>query len=121
MLRFGRIPANRRPRRGTVAALVSVLMPVIVGVMALTLDGGMLYLQRQTAQSVADAAALAGAYQLYNGSNFSVAQSSAVATGTQNGLTIAPPSVPSTKSGYITVSVTSSQPRLFSALWGSGN
>jgi uncharacterized membrane protein len=47
-----------------VAVLVAVLMPVVVGVMALALDGGLLYLQRQTAQSVADAAALAGAYQL---------------------------------------------------------
>ena len=75
MLRFDRIPAIRARAAGSVAALVAVLMPVVVGVMALALDGGMLYLQRQTAQSVADAAALAGAYQLYNGSNFSVAQS----------------------------------------------
>jgi Flp pilus assembly protein TadG len=47
-----------------VAVLTAVLLPVIVGVMALALDGGILYLQRQTAQSVADAAALAGAQQL---------------------------------------------------------
>ena len=56
-----------------VAVLVALLLPVVVGVMALSLDGGLLYLQRQKAQSAADAAALAGAYQLYNGSNFSVA------------------------------------------------
>jgi hypothetical protein len=96
-------------------------MPVVVGVMAVSLDGGLLYLQRRQAQSVADAAALAGAYQLYNGSNFSVAQSSAIAIGTQNGVTIAPSSVTSPRSGYVAVSVTSSQPRFFSAVWGSGN
>jgi hypothetical protein len=102
------------------AALVAVLMPVIVGVMALALDGGMLYLQRQQAQSTADAAALAGAYQLYNGSNFSVAQSAAIAMGTQNGFTISSSNVTSPQTGYIAVSVTGSTPRLFSALWGSG-
>jgi hypothetical protein len=50
-----------------VAVLVAVLPPVVVGVTAPALDGGLLYLQRQ-AQSVADAAALAGAYQIDNGS-----------------------------------------------------
>ena len=96
-------------------------MPVIIGVMALGLDGGMMYLQRQTAQSIADAAALAGAYQLYRGSSVSTAQSEAIAIGTLNGVTIPAASVTSPQSGYIAVSVESSQPRLFSAVWGSGN
>src|SRR5579883_3412852 len=116
-----RKPASPHVRRGTVAALVAVLLPLIVGVLALALDGGILYLQRQTAQSVADAAALAGAYQLYNGSNFSVAQSAAVAIGSRNGFTIASSNVTSPQTGYIAVSVSSSKPRLFSALWGAGN
>jgi hypothetical protein len=38
----GRASSNPRPRRGAVAALVAVLLPVIVGVMALALDGGVL-------------------------------------------------------------------------------
>src|SRR5579883_2578886 len=115
-----RKPASPHVRRGTVAALVAVLLPLIVGVLALALDGGILYLQRQTAQSVADAAALAGAYQIYNGSDFSVAQSAAVAIGSRNGFTIAPSSVTQPKTGYVAVTVASSQPRLFSAIWGSG-
>jgi hypothetical protein len=86
----------------------------------LALDGGLLYVQRQQAQSAADAAALAGAYQLYNGSNFSVAQSAAIAVGVQNGFTIPASNVTSPQSGYIAVSVTASQPRFFSALWGAG-
>jgi Flp pilus assembly protein TadG len=107
-------------RRGIVLVLVAVLLPVVIGVMALALDGGLLYLQRQKAQSVADAAALAGAYQLYNGSNFSVAQGAAIAIGTQNGSTIPSSQVTSPQTGYIAVSVTSSKPRCFSALWGAG-
>lgn len=121
MLRTRRITANRPMRRGAVAALVAALMPVIIGVMALGLDGGMMYLQRQNAQSIADAAALAGAYQLYRGSTFSAAQSAAIAIGTQNGATITSSQVTSPKSGYVSVTVTSSQPRLFSAIWGAGS
>ncbi len=107
-------------RRGMVLVMAAVLLPVVVGVMALALDGGLMYLQRQKAQSVADAAALAGAYQMYNGSNFTVAQKSAIAIGTQNGYTITSSQVTSPRTGYVAVSVTGSQPRFFSGLWGSG-
>ncbi|MGP0062808.1 MAG: pilus assembly protein TadG-related protein [Isosphaeraceae bacterium] len=120
MLIRSEIASNPYLRRGMVAVLVAVLLPVIVGVMALSLDGGMLYLQRRQAQSVADAAALAGAYQIYNGSNFSVAQSAAIAIGAQNGLTIPSSNVTSPQTGYISVSATSSHPRMFSSLWGAG-
>ena len=120
MLMRTRISIDQYPRRGTVAALVAVLLPVVVGVMALSLDGGLLYFQRQKAQSAADAAALAGAYQLYNGSNFSVAQTAAIAMGAQNGYTIPSSSVTSPQTGYVAVTVTGSQPRLFSAMWGAG-
>jgi hypothetical protein len=116
-----RFPSHPSRRRGTVITLVAMLLPVVVGVMALALDGGLLYVQRQQAQSAADAAALAGAYQLYNGSNFSVAQAAAIAVGTQNGFTIPASSVNSPQSGYIAVSITASQPRFFSALWGAGS
>jgi uncharacterized membrane protein len=68
--------------------MAAALMPAIFGVMALALDGGLMYLQRQKTQSVADAAALAGACQIYNGSKFSVAQAAAIALGKQNGFTI---------------------------------
>jgi Flp pilus assembly protein TadG len=111
----------RSAPRGTVAALTALLMPAVVGVMALTLDGGLLYLQRRQAQSAADAAALAGAYALYKGSDFSTAQSAAVAIAAQNGLTITSSQVTQPQSGNVAVSVTSTQPRYFSALWGSGS
>src|SRR5262249_32887868 len=97
-----------------------LLLPVIVGVMALTLDGGLMYVQRQQAQSVADAAALSGAYQLYNGSNFSVAQSSAIAIASQTGFTVPSSNVTQPQTGYIAGPVPAAPPRSFSALWGSG-
>ncbi len=116
-----RVLRDGTARRGMVLVLAAALLPLVVGTMALVLDGGLLYLQRQKAQSVADAAALAGAYQLYNGSNFSVAQSSAIAIGKQNGYTITASQVTSPQSGQIAVSVSGSQPRFFSGLWGSSS
>ncbi len=111
----------RRARRGTVAALTALLMPVVVGAMAVTLDGGLLYLQRRQAQSIADASALAGAYAIYNGSNFSTAQSAAISIAAQNGITITSPHVTQPQTGNVAVSITSSSPRYFSAIWGSGS
>ena len=74
-------------RAGTVTIMTALLLPVTIGVMALVLDGGMLFLLRRQAQSTADAASLGAAYALYNGSNFSTAQSYAVAIAAENGIT----------------------------------
>jgi hypothetical protein len=94
---------------------------VIIGVTALTLDGGLLYLQRRQAQSAADSGALAGAYALTQGFDFSSAQSAAVAVGSQNGITITSSQVTEPQTGSVAVSVISTKPRMFSALWGRGN
>ena len=109
-----------RSRRGTVAVLVALLLPVMIGVTAVGLDGGLLFLQRRQAQSIADAAALAGAYSLYSGANFSTAQSAAIAVGTQNGVTISSSQVTQPQANYVAVTVTVTHPRCFSAIWGSG-
>ena len=50
-----------RDRRGAVLALVVLAIPVLVGVAALAIDLGILYVARSEAQRTADAAALAGA------------------------------------------------------------
>jgi Flp pilus assembly protein TadG len=104
-----------------VAVFVAIMLPVIIGLMAVSLDGGLLYMQRRQAQSTADAAALAGAYALYNGSTFSAAQSAAIAIGSQNGVTITKSQITEPKTNYVAVTVTSSRPRSFSALWGAGS
>jgi Flp pilus assembly protein TadG len=106
--------------RGTVAAVVAITLPVFIGVAALALDGGILLVQRRQAQSAADGAALSGAYALSNGSTFSTAQSAAIAIGSQKQITISAADVTEPQAGSISVSVTSTQPRMFSALWGSG-
>ncbi len=108
-------------RRGMVVVLVALTLPLIVGTMALALDASVLYLQRRQAQTAADAAALAGAYTMYNTSNFSLAQNAAVAIGSQNGFTIPKSNVTQPGSTQVAVTVTSNPPRFFSSLWGNGS
>lgn len=50
-----------KPRRGGVLVIVAVALPVMLGMAALAIDLGMLYVARSEAQRTADAAALAGA------------------------------------------------------------
>ena len=52
-------------RRGTVVVAVSVCLVAILGVVALTLDGGLVVDKRRQAQAAADAAALAAASELF--------------------------------------------------------
>jgi hypothetical protein len=120
-------------------AIVAITLPLVVGVMALALDGGVLMNERQHAQTIADAASLAAAYSLYN--NYSkyngvdtggAAATAARAIATDNGyandgttstvtVNIPPLSGNFTgKAGYAEVIVQYNQPRLFSALWGAG-
>jgi Flp pilus assembly protein TadG len=110
-----------RRRRGTVGALVAILLPVMIGVTAVGLDGGILFVQRRQAQSIADAAALAGAYAIYNGSSFSAAQSAAIAVAAQAGVTLTSSQITQPQTGYVAVSIIISGPRFFSALWGTGD
>ena len=67
-------------RRGTVAAVVAVSLPVLIGVAALGLDSGVLFIQKRQAQTMAEAVSTAAAYQLYlNSSNTSGATAAATA------------------------------------------
>jgi hypothetical protein len=52
---------NRRLERGQSAVIVALLLVAMVGMLALTFDGGYTYFQRRLAQTAADAGALAGA------------------------------------------------------------
>src|SRR6516165_9374197 len=54
-----------KSRRGAVAVLVTVCLAVLFGVVAISLDGGLLLDQRRHVQAAADAAALAAADDLY--------------------------------------------------------
>ena len=58
------VGAQRAGERGAVLVLVTLLLPVLIGFMALAIDVGYLYTVKRKLQTVADAAALACAYQM---------------------------------------------------------
>jgi Flp pilus assembly protein TadG len=119
------VSSNTSLRRGTAAALVALSLPILMGVAALALDAGLLFIQRRQAQTIAEAVSTAAAYQLYL-KNTSGATAAATALASQYGVSptvsIPPTSGPfANKAGYVQVSITTSSPRVFSALWGAGS
>lgn len=65
MFASSRSSASRRSRRGAIVVLIAVSLAVILGFVAVAIDGGSLLEQRRRAQSTADAAALAAAEDLF--------------------------------------------------------
>jgi Flp pilus assembly protein TadG len=59
------VSRSRHPRRGFIAVKLALLLTVIVGIVAINLDGGRMMDERRHAQAAADAAALAAAANLY--------------------------------------------------------
>jgi uncharacterized membrane protein len=82
----------RRSRfsKGQIAVIMTICLPVLIGVIGLGADMGVLYFNWVQLQKVADAAALAGASKL-TGDTTTTSNSSVVSTGTQyakfNGVT----------------------------------
>ena len=62
-----------RDRRGAVAILFALAMPVLIGFLALGTEVGVWYLERRQMQTAADMAAIAGAYERLAGSDDEVA------------------------------------------------
>jgi len=142
MIRRSILPKKRRS--GAVAVVVALCLIPLIGVTAFAIDGGLLIAERRRAQTVADAAAYASACRLYNnlsknsdptgldplGTARAAGYSNASANGyTNDGTTNTvkiniPPSNLSklfqTKAGYAEVVVVFNQPRIFSAVLGSG-
>ena len=94
-----------RDTRGTIIIMLALAMPLLVGFLGLAVDVTNWYLSKREAQTAADAAALAGAYQLYHtndtGIAYTAAHSGAGNNGFQNGgaQSVTPQSPPST-GGY---------------------
>src|SRR5437763_8878694 len=64
MLRIRRLtPAGRR--RGTVVALVAIGLVPLLGILAISLEGGLLMAERRRVQATTDSAALAAADMLF--------------------------------------------------------
>lgn len=87
-------PRRLQLRRGAITPLTILCLALLVGVTALVIDGGTLMEARRHAQAAADAAALAGAGDLYANylSNEGIdvsgtAKASALATASANGFT----------------------------------
>lgn len=74
-----------RQERGQVVIIMAVTATALVGLIGLVVDGGHFYAQRRQAQNAADAAALAGAFRLYEGQSVAVATSAALDYAQQNG------------------------------------
>src|SRR5262245_2254969 len=62
-------PAAPRKRRGKILALLVLLLPVLAGMTGLVVDGCLLMVAHRRAQNAADAAALAAALDLLQGSS----------------------------------------------------
>lgn len=131
-------PGFREHRRGTVVVASCVAVAAILGVVALSLDGGGLMAERRKAQSAADAAALSAACELYDNywsyygaDSGATAKASALATAKANGyvtgetaaviVNIPPASgYYEGKRGYVEVIIESKQKRGFSRIFGAG-
>ncbi|MBO0698900.1 MAG: hypothetical protein J2P46_10935, partial [Zavarzinella sp.] len=134
--------AARRP--AAVVPIVAICLPVLMAVVAIALDTGMIYDRQRHTQAAADAAALAGAGDLFrtyfdsdsqnNGQDPSgFAANHALAVAAANGypndgktadvvVNIPPKTGPfAGKRGYIEVLITYHQPRGFSTIFGTGD
>jgi uncharacterized membrane protein len=136
---YQRRPNHRGPREGKVVVLVAVSLIALLGVVAIALEGGLLFDHRRHVQASADAAALAAAeslfanYQQYQGKDTSgkaadaAAKASAAGNGYANdGLrstvtTAIPPTTGphANKDGYAEVTIVYNQPRYFSRIFGN--
>jgi hypothetical protein len=135
---------HRSGRRGAVAVQVAICLTMLMMVLAVTMDGGLLYTEKRHAQTTADAAALAGAADLFkhyrtnngadpNGTARAAALAIAASNGYANDGTISVVDVrlfgeiysggPNVGKpiprGYVEVTVTYNHPRYFSLIFGS--
>jgi hypothetical protein len=75
----------RRDTSGIIAIMVVLLVPVMVGMMGLTVDVGLWYAAKRTMQNGADAAALAAGTELINGGDSTDITRAAQADADRNG------------------------------------
>src|SRR5262249_32605828 len=139
MMRFTWNLRNER-RSGIVAVFVAVCLTALIGVVALAIDGGMLYDQLRKGRSAADASAMAAAADLSHTypatrgtARAGPAQAAALAVASANGYTndgvnstvtvnIPPASgVYTGMAGYVEVIVTFNVQRGFSRIWSGAN
>jgi Flp pilus assembly protein TadG len=83
-------PRPGRKRSGKILVLLALLLPVLLGMVGLSIDGGMLLGAHRQTRNAADAAALAAAKDLLGGKSVATAQATATSfVQTYNGLSSA--------------------------------
>ena len=119
-------------RRGYIAVHAALMMIPLIGLLALSIDGGLLMAERRKVQATADASAQAAAIMVSKNLcasqtvDYTEAQNVATAIALKNGYSndgvksVVSYSAVQGTGGSVTVTVTSYQPRLFSAVFGSG-
>ena len=75
-----------RDRRGALAVMLALMLPVMLGFVGLGVEVGFWYQARRDLQSAADAAAIGGAYDVKDGSSSVTIQTTATTEATRNGL-----------------------------------
>ena len=126
----------RRDQRGIAAIITALLLPVLAGALAMVVDIGFWRYRALIVQKSADAAALAVQYNINSGIASLATQRSMITTATSeaqkngwsssNGGSVTvnnpPKSGPNTgNASYVEVLLVENDPRLFSAIWGSGS
>ena len=87
-MKEGLVRAVRHPEganRGQAILLIALMLPLMLGMAGLVVDGGMLLVARRTAQTAADAATYAAAYDLLEGKGAAAATASALYYAAENG------------------------------------
>lgn len=117
-------------RRGAILVLLAVSMVVLIGLLVLSIDGGMLQQQKRLAQTAADAGALAAAIEVHRNRPDSVVASAKSET-SRNGfthlvggdsVTVTYPASGGTFAGsyYANVTVQRHTPTFFAGIFGQG-
>ena len=81
---------GHRRRSGSLLIWLAVLVPILAGMVGLVIDSGLLLASYREAQNAADAAALAGAYDLIRGTSNATAVTDAttIVTGASYNLSL---------------------------------
>lgn len=113
---------------GQTILLVALSLPIMLGFIGVATDLGSLFKDKRTIQTAADAAAIAGALNLSNGTWNSAALAASATNGFtngSNGVTVTVNNGPTWshsnylgQSGYIEATVVKSEPTIFLALFG---
>jgi Flp pilus assembly protein TadG len=118
--RTARVPAmlwrRRGDERGTVAVLVALLLPFIMGMAGLAVDVGSWYLTQGQLQAAADAAALAGAADLPSNASGAESYAQSLAAKDVSGATVTTTTPYNGSSSEIQVTLSKSGPLWFSSV-----